>query len=437
MKTVGIIAEYNPFHNGHAYQILEAKKITGADYAVIVMSGDFVQRGAPAIFDKYARTQAALSGGADLVFELPVVYACSSAEYFAEGAVALLDSLHVDALCFGSECGDMDALLQIAELLLNETPLFKQILDASLRSGKTYPAAREAAFASVCSSAYGSAVSERLCSLLNEPNNLLGIEYCKALLRRKSSITPFTVLRDDRGYHSSCISDPSAEPLLNYENSSITIYHSSATALRLILENPDYTVEKKHECLSLQVPFDVLPIYTELLQHSTWLGEDDFSPLLDYCLLTETTESLCSYQDITKELARRMLCYSGNGLLFSELAVSMKSRQLTLTRVNRLLIHALLHIKKELSLAARSEGSVHYARLLGLRENASPCLKKLSSSSIVPIINRLAPSSKLLTGTAGALLSLDVQSAELYRAVLFRKSGFLPVGEYQRGIIRI
>ena len=169
MKTVGIIAEYNPFHNGHAYQITEAKRITGADYAVVVMSGNFVQRGTPAVWDKYTRTRAALLGGADLVFELPVVYATASAEYFAEGGVALLTALGVDTLCFGSECGDIDALMEIAKILIDESPEFKEALNISLREGNSYPLAREDALKAHCA-AHGLSIPE---DILINPNNLL------------------------------------------------------------------------------------------------------------------------------------------------------------------------------------------------------------------------------------------------------------------------
>ena len=148
MKTVGIVAEYNPFHNGHAHHIAEAKRMTGADRCIVVLSGDFVQRGAPAVMDKFARARSALLNGADLVLELPVYYATGGAEYFAAGAVALLDKLGVtDALCFGSECGDIRILSDLAKALSDEPPKFKQELKRQMRSGLTYPQARNLALA--------------------------------------------------------------------------------------------------------------------------------------------------------------------------------------------------------------------------------------------------------------------------------------------------
>ncbi len=143
MKTVGIIAEYNPFHNGHAFQLAKAKEITGADYAVVVMSGNFVQRGFPAIMEKSLRAESALLCGADVVIELPVHYASASAEYFASGAVSLLDRLGVvDFLCFGSECGDIDVLSSLADMLLAEDNSFRESLKSHLKKGASYPQAR-------------------------------------------------------------------------------------------------------------------------------------------------------------------------------------------------------------------------------------------------------------------------------------------------------
>lgn len=196
MKTVGIIAEYNPLHNGHAYHIKKAKEMTGADYCVVVMSGDFVQRGAPAMMDKYLRAESALLNGADLVLELPVCYSISSAEHFARSCVALLNKLGViDTLCFGSECGDIRVLTDFAKALLEEGPVFKKTLDQEIRLGHTYPQARNTAL---------EASAPHLTSHINimtSPNNILGIEYCKALLFWKSAIVPYTVKRAGSSYH--------------------------------------------------------------------------------------------------------------------------------------------------------------------------------------------------------------------------------------------
>ena len=229
MLVNAIIAEYNPFHNGHKYQLDTCKAQTGADYTIVVMSGDFTQRGAPALLPKHERARMALSAGADLVLELPLYYACGSAEYFANGAVSLLDKLGVvNFLSFGSENGDVKKLTEIAELLQNEPPAYREVLKQALKKGMTYPQARREALlscfprpASLADRADGSctdtaddsypdtaesSLQAALDALLSAPNNILGIEYCRALLMRKSTITPFTIQRLGAAYHASSLS---------------------------------------------------------------------------------------------------------------------------------------------------------------------------------------------------------------------------------------
>jgi len=432
MKTVGIIAEYNPFHNGHAYQIAEAKRITGADYAVVVMSGDFVQRGTPAIWDKYTRTRTALLGGADLVFELPVVYSTASAEYFAEGGVALLTALGVDTICFGSECGDIDALMGIAKIFTGESPEFKSALNTGLREGKSYPIAREEAYRTHCT-AYGLPIQE---DILSAPNNLLGIEYCKTILMQNSPLVPFTIKRIGDSYHET----------VSYDDR-----YCSATALRTLLSESTSSSEcssvnsapfpakasaNLSSRLEVQVPSEVLPVYQEALRTLSLITADDFSELLSYRLLYETTDSLCAYADWNPELANRILAQLTSASGFEQTAALLKSRQLTLTRANRMLLHVLLHITTEQLQTAREQGSCFYARLLGLRESSSKALRHLSECSTVPLINKLAPAEKTLSGIASVFLQQDIRAARLYDMVQQHK-GHTPANEYTRGIIRV
>ena len=200
MKTTGIIAEYNPFHNGHAYQIETIRRQTGADNIVIVMSGNFVQRGMPAFTDKYLRTAMALENGASFVFELPVIYASASAGLFALGGAALLESLgFVDNICFGSECGNINILNQTANILTNNT-ISGPVINKFIKSGISYPAAQAMA---ITQQVPGH--TEETSQVLSQPNNILAIEYLKALKLLKSKITPFTIKRCDSGYNLSLI----------------------------------------------------------------------------------------------------------------------------------------------------------------------------------------------------------------------------------------
>lgn len=440
MKTVGIIAEYNPFHNGHAYQIAEAKRITGADYAVVVMSGNFVQRGTPAVWDKYTRTRASLLGGADLVFELPVVYATASAEYFAEGGVALLTALGVDTLCFGSECGDINALMEIAKKLIDESPEFKEALNISLREGNSYPLAREDALKAHCA-AHGLSIPE---DILINPNNLLGIEYCKAILAHNSKLTPYTIQRIGASYHEATASEDrycsatALRALLSDMTSAISESGNSSNCSSIDFTTfPTETCANLYSQLCAQVPSEVLPAYQEALRTLPLVTADDFSELLSYRLLYETTDSLSTYADWNSELANRILAQLPSASGFEQAASVLKSKQLTLTRANRMLLHVLLHITAEQLQTTREQGSCFYARLLGLRESSSKALRHLSDRTTVPVINKLAPAEKKLHGIASELLQQDIRAAKLYDMVQQRKGNPASANEYTRGIMLI
>ncbi|NTV90828.1 MAG: nucleotidyltransferase family protein, partial [Clostridiales bacterium] len=206
MSVLGIIAEYNPFHNGHLYHLRKSRLLTGARYVVCVMSGNFIQRGGPAIADKWSRAEMALSCGADLVIELPAVYAMSSAEYFAGGGVSLLNSLGiVDFLSFGSECGNLDEMKTLAEILSSEPAEYKAFLKDALDTGISYPAARESALMKYLSRTSCNGFPDealKLAGIIKSPNNILGIEYLKAIMRTGSVIKPVTVGRTGSAYNS-------------------------------------------------------------------------------------------------------------------------------------------------------------------------------------------------------------------------------------------
>ena len=213
MKIVGLITEYNPFHNGHLYHIKESLRVTGADAAVVVMSGDYVQRGTPAIMPKRIRAEMALMCGAGAVFELPVCYATGSAELFALGSVSLLESLGiVDSICFGSECNDLPILEQLAELLLEEPEAYQILLKDYLKQGMSFPRARQEAILSYTE-------DPRFAEILRNPNNILGIEYLKAIKKLGSRMEPYTIARRGAQYH----------------DEELDSDYSSATAIRSLL----------------------------------------------------------------------------------------------------------------------------------------------------------------------------------------------------------
>lgn len=434
MKTVGIIAEYNPFHNGHLYQLKKAKEITGADFAVVVMSGDFTQRGTPAVFDKYTRCRLSLLAGADLCIELPVVYATASADFFAKGAVSLLSALGVDALCFGSECGEIAPLREIASLLFAEPPAYKEALNKALKEGLSFPSARSVAVrkcahagslpgADVSSSGSLSGMDAAASDILGSPNNILGIEYLKALLALEKNgqhaPVPYTIKREGDGYLSHTLSEES---------------FCSAMALRkgIAEENPD---------LLRYVPESIRQEFSDTCQTKSALCADDFSGMLFYKLLSEKDAGYDSYLDVSSDLSDKIRKNLGTFTTFSAFCEnSLKSKDITLTRVYRSLLHILLSIKKEDLPAAAP-----YARILGFREASFEVFGCLSKENI-PLLSRLKDASSLLSPEALSCLSKDIFAAQLYEHVrmqhmlhkLHMQKDDCPfVSEYSRPVIRI
>ena len=283
MKIVGLITEYNPFHNGHLYHLEQALDITGADAAIALMSGNYVQRGAPAIMPKHLRAQVALEAGVPLVLELPVCYATGSAEYFASGAVSLFQRLGcVDAICFGSECGDYSLLERIAQVTAEEPEEYRFSLQEALREGMSFPLARQMALKQYFR-------DELPSEILEQPNNILGIEYIKALRRQNSPIKAYTIKRKVSGYHDEHLSES----------------YSSASAIRRLLEAAGKAIHLESEGLfdeptlsealtrlEGQVPPACIRFLEETHRRRYPVYANDFSLLFKYRLLTESRESL-------------------------------------------------------------------------------------------------------------------------------------------------
>ncbi len=416
MKIAAIIAEYNPFHNGHAYQITQTRELTGADYILVLMSGDFVQRGAPAVFNKYIRTQMALLGGADVVLELPSLYATSSAEFFAGGSVTLCNQLAViDTLSFGSECGDIDKLLTFADILLTEPAPYKQALVSCLKQGLSFPAARYQALLQNLSSCDVTVLQ----TLFSSPNNILGLEYCKALLSSKSSIKPVTILRKG-SYHD--------ETLQTY---------SSASAIRKALSDTNTSIRQ-------HVPDAVFAILTAQNPNTekmpTILDCDDFSLLLHYKLLSEKQSGFASYLDCNEDISAKICKYLPDYTGFTSFCHLLKSKDLTYTRISRIMLHILLNIKTPESYqlpAANRTLFVPYARLLGFRKEAAPLLNHIKKNSSIPLISNLPDAQKLLTNEAYSMLQKDIYSCDIYEAVYAAKSGLPVHNEYKQSPVII
>ena len=388
----GIIAEYNPFHNGHAYQIEQARLLTGCDFLVVVMSGDYVQRGAPAVFDKYTRARMALACGADLVLELPVACSCASAEFFASGAVSLLDGLGcVDFLCFGSESGDLQSLMEPARILAKESPVFQEALRRGLSLGLSFPAARKEAFRACASNP----------DILDLPNNILGIEYLKALLQRESSIKPVTIKREGQGYHDTLLDSGFA----------------SASGIRRFLKQEEAPLSAL-PALKESLPDPVMEVLKDTLAHTLPVWEEDFSMLLRYELLRQSASDLTRYADISPDLGRRLKNCADKFSSFSEFVALVKTKDVTYTRITRALFHILLNLTGE---DTRNSVSMPYARILGFRKDHSRILGLLKENSRIPIIPKAADYKTYLTPDLQPLFEKDLFAANLYETIAAAK----------------
>lgn len=439
MKIVGIIAEYNPFHNGHAYQIERIRETTGADYIIAAMSGDFTQRGEPAIIDKYARTQMALSCGVDLIVELPALWAVSSAEFFARAGVCLFDQMGcVDELCFGAETDNVSLLSLAADILAEEPASYKEIFASCLKDGKSFPLARATALEQYLStvdfngsvfSAADSLKLQELSDILSAPNNILAIEYLKSLKLCHSNIRPYPILRKGAGYHDTDISAPNA----------------SASAIRNVLKSvsaaPDTACKSDpNECFwkqSIQhtMPTEAFNVFSKYLKHFPYVEADDFSQILGYLLMTSSAESLSSFIDCNNEIARRLqknLFSFSSVEQFTELN---KSRDITYTRMSRIFMHMLLQMKDSDLILAKNCNYVPYIRPLGFLRSSSGVLAQLKKHSDIPVIGKLADARKYLSSDALTLLEKDIFAANLYEQILAQKKGILPRNEYTREIV--
>jgi len=358
MKITGIIAEYNPFHNGHKFQLDEAKK--NCDGIVVIMSGSFVQRGDVAVFDKWSRAKSALENGADLVIELPVCYALNTAERFAYGSVATLDALGVvDTLYFGSECGNIDELIKSAELIENEPPEVSAKIQSLMDSGMNYPCARE--------KAYDGLVNP---DILSSPNNILAVEYIRILKRLKSSITPLTIRRHMTGH-----------------NSTVTAGNfASATKIReMIKSNEDYS--------GFVPSINTGDIY-------------DISGLdsaITAMLRTVSADWLKNINDVSEGLENRIISAARENSSVRTIAEAIKTKRYTMTRINRILLSALLGLTRDIS-----HRPPEYIRVLGMNRTGMEILSLAKKQSSLPVITKLSN-----FNTDSEMLKKDILSTDI------------------------
>ena len=436
MKVLGITAEYNPFHNGHAYHIREAKARTGCDSVIVLMSGDFVQRGTPAAVSKYVRAEAALRFGADIVIELPVFSATASAERFAEGAVRAFKNLGVDAVSYGVEC-DADrtvdgtakrpvtpdragtgftasasdetetrlsataaSVRRAAAFFAEESDAYRAILKEKLAAGMSFPAARQEAY---CALNGGSS------AFLSTPNNILAIEYEKAKIRLGADFESVPVARIGSGYHDTGAGE-----------------YASATAIRKLLEEQtgnssfgDSGGLNGASPLAVTFPAELNGLYADAFRHPVF--PDDLSSALFSALHGRSWQELSQYYDVSEDTAKRLSDAAKHPFTWTSLSEALHERSHTQSHVNRALCHILLGITKEAENRYRLPAHTPYLHVLGIRKGAEGLLGQLASSSPVPLLVRLTKDMRALPAEARELFETDLHATALYSHILYGK----------------
>ena len=416
MKAVGLVTEYNPFHNGHLYHLNKAMELTGADISVAVMSGDFVQRGEPAVLDKYTRASMALNSGVNLVIELPVNYAVSSAESFAAGALKVLDYIKADSIAFGSESGDIEGLSKLAHILCdNEDTLYKEISKYTA-NGISYAAARQKVVEKL--------TDKDTAAMLTSSNNILAVEYLKAIIKNNYAIKPYTVQRQGDSYN----------------DTDIRSEYASATALRENL---------KADNISEYIPVKAGLI---LSSNTNYIYPDDitevlFTRLLDILFASNYDknvfiENVMQYPDVSKEIAGRLYKSAmdmitrtvpqgaeskDNGVFsFGSLCEHIKTKEVPLSRIKRALVRITLGLDKK---HMEKYANEPYIRVLGFDKKGQEYLSYIRKNVEVPLITKTADYKEMLLD--------DIHAANIYNMIVAGKYGVKELGDYVRGPVRV
>lgn len=402
MRTVGLVTEYNPFHNGHLYHLNKAKEITKSDYSVVVMSGNFVQRGEPALLDKWTRAKMAIDNGADLVIEIPTIYSVQSAEFFAYGAVKLIDSIGiVNSMVFGSEAGELDVMEKIADVLAKEPVSFKNHLKNHLSTGKPFPVARSKALMQYLEDNLLIA-NKNLEKILSSPNNILAIEYLKALKKIKSPIKPYTLKRIGA----------------DYNDTELKGKISSATSIRkVMLSNGE--LPKINDA----IPFYTLKHISNFIdKYKTFNSLDNYTEVLLYLLRTIDRHQLTKILDIEKGLENRIIECGKKNNEIDKILDCINTKRYTYTRLQRILIHILLGIDRKTFLRLHRYGPL-YLRILGFNEKGIQLLNKAKKVSKIPIITKFSNYKKFKNNLLDKMISFDIKGSDIYFLGLKKYNG--------------
>ena len=419
-KVLGIIAEYNPFHNGHLYHLETSKKLTDADYTVAIISGNFTQRGSTSIVDKWSKTKMALENGIDLVIELPVLYSISSAENFADGAIKILNSLGiVDYLSFGAETSDISILNNIANILCSEHEEYKNLLSIELEKGLSFPKARENALLDYIKNTDDNVPENRIIDfekyskVLSSPNNILGIEYLKALKKYKSSIKPVCISRFKSEYNSSSFSENIA----------------SATAIRELIKNKNFDTIKN------VIPLESYSILMDCINSGCVAPDlNCFEKEIIFTLRKMSIEEIASIPDVSEglEFSIKKAANSCNNI--NEFLDIVKSKRYTITTLQRILLYALLGISKEDMQLSKKVGKP-YIRVLGFNDNGKKLVSEIATKN--PELKLITSVKKFVDSNSNKDLQIifdkDVWATDVYSLAF--KNNSLANLDFKNGVI--
>lgn len=399
MLVQGIVAEYNPFHNGHLHHIRASQEITGADATVIVMSGTYVQRGEPAIFSKLARTEMALCNGVDLVLELPFAFSCASAETFAYGAVSTLEATGiVDSLTFGSESGRLSSLSPVADFLIEEPEVYRHALHAYLNQGLSYPVARQTALKDTFPSTHPEQAIDAH-KLLASPNNILAVEYLKALRFFHSTIAPITIKRKGSGYHDLHMDDalPSASAirasLFNRESTKgIADFVQRKPKNIPGLKNDDEpNIEPNTEPNELiqGIPYDVMVIIQREMDAGRGpVFSEVYTNILLQRLRCTAPEDLTGLPWMETGLEYRLIAAAQKAETMDELLSAVASSRYPKTRIQRICTAAIIGMTASLQKSLSMTGYAQYIRVLGFSSKGQSLLSEMRKKAKLPIIGK-------------------------------------------------
>ncbi len=414
MKTLGIIVEYNPFHNGHLYHLSKAKEITKADYVVAVMSGNFLQRGEPAIINKWIRTEMALNAGVDLVIEIPFAFSTQDANGFAFGAVKLLDSLQIiDYLCFGCETAHLDILYPISKFLNIETQPYKELIREKSKNGYEYPKVRSQALCEYHRIFGIDHLKElsplKLSKILNCPNNILALEYIKHLLNLNSKITPVPIKRIGASYHQKTIRGniSSATSIRNEILNSITSHKYNL-----------FTLNNK---IKTTIPSSVFPILEkEFKEGRNPININSYEQYILALLRRMSLEDISHIHGVNEGLENRIKRASLKSSSIEDLINQIKTRRYTRTKIQRILLHVMMNLSKDDVTTFNSHGPL-YIRILGFSKKGKTLLRIIKKKSTLPQITKLSNYIKQINYHKNdkqkillKMLNFDIVSTDIY-----------------------